>query len=182
MMGPSRPGAHSGVRRGVDRFTGWCTTQGDRLYHSGALSGPFANRFVSWFATHGVTPHDTATLEVAGRRSGLIRAVPVTWAEVEGQRYLVSLNGESAWVRNVRAADGRAAIRRRRRVSVRLEEVFVADRAAVLKAYLEKRAMLRSPAMLARQSFGLAPHPPIEELEAVASRYPVFRIITTDGT
>jgi deazaflavin-dependent oxidoreductase (nitroreductase family) len=163
----------------LGRFSAWCAGLGDRIYQSGAVSGPRVNCVVSWFARRGLTPRDTVSLEVLGRRSGKPRTVPVTWAEIDENRYLVSLNGESDWVRNVRAAGGRAVIRRRGRFAVRLQEVVVSERAPVLKAYLDKRAMLRSPAMLARQSFGLEPHPPIEKLETLAERYPVFRIIET---
>ncbi len=64
------------------------------------------NRFVSWLASLGLTSSDTVTLEVKGRRSGVVRSNPVTWVEHEGERYLVSPRGESEWVRNVRAAGG----------------------------------------------------------------------------
>lgn len=53
------------------------------------------------------------------------------------ERYLVALAGESEWVRNVRAARGRAVLARKgRRWAVKLEELPVADRAGVLHGYL----------------------------------------------
>jgi len=66
------------------------------------------NRVVSWLATMGLTPSDTVTVEARGRRSGKPRSSVVTWVEHGGARYIVSLAGESDWVRNVRAAGGRA--------------------------------------------------------------------------
>ncbi len=125
----------------------------------------------------GLTPSDTVTLEVKGRKSGRIRSTVLTWAEHEGERYAVSLRGEAEWVRNVRAAAGEAIIRHRGRRKVQLEELPVEKRAPILKAYLSKRALSKSPATAARQYFGLEPDPSIEELERVAARYPVFRVM-----
>jgi hypothetical protein len=57
----------------------------------------------------GFAPRDAVTLEVRGRTSGKVRRTPVLRTRCRGDDYLVSLAGESQWVRNVRAADGRAA-------------------------------------------------------------------------
>jgi hypothetical protein len=62
----------------------------------------------------GLAPRDAVTLEVRGRTSGKLRRTPVLRTRCQGDDYLVSLAGESQWVRNVRAADGRAVIRRRK--------------------------------------------------------------------
>jgi hypothetical protein len=63
---------------------------------------------------------------------------------------------------------------------VRLQEVPIEQRAPVLRAYLGKRALSKTPAMAARQYFGLEPNPMIEVLQRVASRYPVFRIVEAE--
>ena len=42
-------------------------------------------------------------LEVRGRRTGKSRRTPVKVLEVDGERYLVSLNGTSGWAHNLRA-------------------------------------------------------------------------------
>ena len=127
------------------------------------------NRFVGWLASRGLMPSDTITLEVKGRRSGMIRSNVVTWVEQDEERYLVSPRGESEWVRNVRAADGDAVIRRRGGQKVRLEEVSAEQRAPIIKAYLAKTAMAT------RAHFGVDPKAEIEEFEAIAGRPPVFR-------
>ena len=129
------------------------------------------NRFMSWLASLGLMPSDTVTLEVKGRRSGMVRSNVVTWVKQDGERYLVSPRGESEWVRNVRAADGEAVIRHRGRQRVRLEEVPAEERAPIIKAYLAKTAMAT------RQHFGVDPKAEIEEFEAIAARHPVFRIV-----
>ena len=93
------------------------------FYHRPAGLTKLLNRAMGQLASLGLTPSDTVTLEVKGRRTGAVRSTVVTWVEHEGTRYLVSPRGESEWVRNVRAAGGEAAIRRRGRRGVRLEEV-----------------------------------------------------------
>ena len=132
------------------------------------------NRTMGWLASLGMTPSDTVTLEVKGRRSGAVRSTVVTCVEHEGTRYLVSPRGESEWVRNVRAAGGEAAIRRRGRRSVRLEEVPAEQRAPIIKAYLGKTAMAT------KQHFGVDPKAEMPEFEAIAGRHPVFRVIEAD--
>jgi hypothetical protein len=52
------------------------------------------------------------------------------------QDCLVALAGESQWVRNVRAAHGHAAIRRRKTREVRLEELAPSDRSEIIAEYL----------------------------------------------
>ena len=132
------------------------------------------NRVVGWLASRGLMPSDTITLEVKGRRSGMTRSSVVTWVEQGEGRYLVSPRGETEWVRNVRAAAGDAAVRRRGSQKVRLEEVPAEERAPIIKAYLVKTAKAT------RQHFGVDPKAEIEEFEAIAARHPVFRIVTID--
>ena len=132
------------------------------------------NRFMSWLASLGLMPSDTVTLEVKGRRSGMVRSNVVTWVKQDGERYLVSPRGESEWVRNVRAADGEAVVRHRGRQRVRLEEVPAEERAPIIKAYLAKTAMAT------RAHFGVDPKAEIEEFDAIAARHPVFRIVMTE--
>jgi hypothetical protein len=97
-------------------------------------------------------------------------------AEEGGGRYLVSLAGESEWVRNVRSNGYRASLRRLRSRPVSLVEVPVEKRSPVLKAYLSQRAYSKSPEFEAREFFGVAPDATLGDLAAIADRYPVFRI------
>ncbi|WP_405152079.1 nitroreductase/quinone reductase family protein [Sphaerisporangium sp. NBC_01403] len=81
------------------------------------------------YASGVLTPRQTATLEVTGRRSGRQISLPITVTELDGQRYLVAMLGPNAnWVRNVRAAGGRAVLRRRGREQITLDEVPVTER------------------------------------------------------
>lgn len=118
----------------------------------------------------GVWPRRMNTLEVRGRRSGKRVLLPVVIADYHGERYLVSMLGpRAAWVKNVRAARGRAVLRHGHTERVRLEPVPVAKRAAILKRYLEVAP-------------GARPHFPIDhtasvaQFRKIAARYPVFRV------
>src|SRR5208337_2630133 len=71
----------------------------------------------------GLSPRDVITLEVPGRRSGVVRRTLMVRIACDGEHYVVSLAGESQWVRNVRAASGRVVLGRRERRAARLVEV-----------------------------------------------------------
>jgi hypothetical protein len=75
-----------------------------------------------------------------------------------------------------RANNYRASLRRLRSRPVRLVELPVAERPAVLKAYLSKRAYSKSPEFEAREFFGVSPNASLDDLAEIADRYPVFRI------
>ncbi|MEJ2600425.1 MAG: hypothetical protein P8Z00_18970, partial [Anaerolineales bacterium] len=75
------------------------------------------------------------------------------------------------WVRNVRAAGGRAELVHGIREQVLLEEVDSSLRAPILKAYLQL-------APGARPHIPVSKDAPISAFEIIASRYPVFRIET----
>jgi deazaflavin-dependent oxidoreductase (nitroreductase family) len=84
------------------------------------------NRAALRFAIGGARP-----LEVAGRRSGAARRVPVIPIEHDGARYLVSTRGEAHWVRNLRAA-GEARLGDE---TVRATEVPTEARRPIIAAY-----------------------------------------------
>jgi hypothetical protein len=134
------------------------------------------NRMVARLAVLGLTPKNTVALEVPGRTSGRLRRTSLVVAEHAGSRYLVSLAGESQWVRNVRANNSRASLRRLRSRPVRLVELPAQERPPVLTAYLSKRAYSKSPQFEAREFFGISPNASLEDLAEIAGRYPVFRI------
>jgi F420H(2)-dependent quinone reductase len=110
------------------------------------------------------------TLEVTGRTSGRTISLPVVVAEVAGQRYLVSMLGDNVqWVKNVRAAGGRAALRSGEREEVRLEAIPTDQRAPILRAYLQ-----RAPG--ARPHVPVHKGAPLADFARVAPAYPVFRV------
>jgi hypothetical protein len=89
---------------------------------------------------------------------------------VDGQRYLASMLGDNTqWVRNVRAAGGKAVLRSGRYEDVQIEELLVNQRAPLLKAYLHA-------APGARPHVPVDMDAPIAEFEKIAADYPVFRV------
>jgi hypothetical protein len=122
-------------------------------------------------ATSGATASvGLVTLEVTGRTSGRTISLPMVVVVVKKERYLASMLGDNVqWVKNVRAAGGRAVLRSGRREDVRLEEVPADQRAPILRAYLQ-----RAP--------GARPHIPVDKdaplaaFDRIAPAYPVFRL------
>jgi hypothetical protein len=128
------------------------------------------NRGAAALYALGILPDYLVALEVVGRRSGRTTRLPLVMAGVDGERYLVSMLGEQVeWVRNARAADGRVVLRHGRREEVRLEEVPVAQRAPVLKRYLQIAPGARPHVPVPKDA-------PLAEFELLAPRIPVFRI------
>ena len=133
------------------------------------------NAFWRAFHSSGLIPN-WVTLEVTGRKSGRIIALPVAVANVDGQRYLVSMLGNNAqWVLNVRAAQGKAVIHAGGRTEVRLEEVPVDQRAPILKTYLKI-------APGARPHIPVDKDAPLDAFAAVAADFPALRIVPVSPT
>lgn len=131
------------------------------------------NSVAAWQFAAGLLRWRDATLQVRGRRSGKTIAVPVVIADHDGERYLVSMLGEDAnWVRNVKHAGGRAALKRRGVQQVSLVDLPPAERAPILKRYL-------AVAPGARPHFPVDRHAPLTDFAAIAADYPVFRIVPT---
>lgn len=133
-------------------------------------AGRATNRFMGRFAASGLPSFGMVSLEVPGWKSGRPTSTVLVLARHEGSEYLVSMLGEGAlWVRNVRAAGGRAVLRHGSPRAVRLVEVPVHERAPILRAYLEVAPGGRPHIPVAR---GAA----LEEFERVAADFPVFRV------
>ena len=143
------------------------------MYRSGRPNGlaRVLNRISAiQFSTGWILPSRMGALEVVGRRTGRVISFPVAIVDYQGERYIVAMLGENSnWVRNVRAAGGRAVLRHGRREAIRLEEVESGVRAPILQRYL-----VIAP--------GARPHIPVDQqasladFEQVAPQVPVFRI------
>ena len=124
----------------------------------------------------GLLPRRWVTLEVVGRHSGRLTRFPLGMADLDGRWYLVSMLGERCnWVRNVRAANGEATLRRRRRMPCQLVEVPAERRAPIIKRYVEKVPGGRPHIPVDR-------HAPVAAFEEVAAGYPVFEVVRRDDT
>jgi hypothetical protein len=128
-----------------------------------------------WAFIHslGILPNYFVTLEVVGRQSGNMISFPLAMTVMNGERYLVSMLGENTnWVRNVRAAGGRATLRHGLIEQVLLEELDANQRAPILKAFL-------GHAPGARPHIPVSKDAPVSEFEKIASQYPVFQVKTS---
>jgi deazaflavin-dependent oxidoreductase (nitroreductase family) len=133
--------------------------------------GRALNRWWARAYGSGLLPSWLVSLETVGRRSGQRRLNALVRADYGGQQYLVSMLGHKAeWARNARAREGAATIRHGQRTQIKLEEVPVDERAPILKAYLSR-------ARGARRHFSVRHDASMEMFNAVASDYPVFRIL-----
>ena len=145
-----------------------------RAMYLGNRANPTARRLARFWARIirlGLLPRRWVVLEVVGRRSGRIVRFPLGMADWQGQWYLVPMLGDRCnWVRNVRAAGGRATLRRRRAIPCRLVEVPASQRAPIIKRYLAKAPGDRPHIPVDR-------HVPLVEFEAISSRYPVFQVV-----
>jgi deazaflavin-dependent oxidoreductase (nitroreductase family) len=143
------------------------------LYREGR-PGWFArvqNRLSAIVFAAGIAPRRVAELQVRGRRTGRVISFPVVIAEYEGGRYLVSMLGDDVnWVRNLRAAGGRAVLRHGRREAVRLQEVSPAERAPILRRYLQVAPGARPHIAVDRRA-------PLADFERISPGYPVFRVL-----
>jgi hypothetical protein len=147
------------------------------MYHGGRpnLWAKIQNR--GWAIIHslGIFPNYLVTLEVTGRRSGKTISFPLALTVLNGERYLVSMLGEGTnWVRNVRAAGGRARLRHGIHEQVLLKEVAVGQRAPILKAFL-------AHAPGARPHIPVNKDAPLSDFEEIAAKYPVFRLKKLDA-
>jgi deazaflavin-dependent oxidoreductase (nitroreductase family) len=144
-----------------------------RAMYVGGRGNTTARRY-AWFWNRafrlGLLPRRWVTLEVRGRRTGTVTRFPLGMADFGGQWYVVSMLGECNWVRNVRAAEGRATLRRRRARAVRLFEVPVDERAPVIRRYVGRVPGSRPHIPVDRNE-------PVEAFETIAANYPVFRVV-----
>ncbi len=118
----------------------------------------------------GVSVLGSRILEHRGRRSGKTYRTPVNLLTFEGAEYLVSPRGESEWVRNVRADEGKVVlVLGRRRDARQAVEVPVTERAPVLRQYLRRWRF-----EVGMFFEGVGPDSSDAQFAAVAGRHPVF--------
>jgi hypothetical protein len=129
----------------------------------------------SWVIARGLGPRRWATLEVRGCTSGRLRSFPLGLADVDGRWYAVSMLGECAWTRNVRAAGGDVVLRGRGWGPVHLVELPVEQRGPVIARYVEKVPGGRPHVSVDR-------HEPVTAFTAIAADHPVFLVGPDPGS
>lgn len=135
-----------------------------------------ANALIRWLAELGVSIAGTHALRVRGRTSGKMRAVVVNLLTVDGTDYLVSPRGNTQWARNVRAAGVVETGPRWRRRHARASEVADADKAELLRRYLDRWYW-----QVKDYVSGLTPQSTEEQFRAVAPTIPVFALTRADA-
>jgi deazaflavin-dependent oxidoreductase (nitroreductase family) len=128
------------------------------------------NRMLNLAMRLGISVWGSRTLEHVGRTSGVVYRTPVNPLMFEARQYLVSPRGETQWVRNVKAADGRLIlILGRRRLERTAVEIPVAERTPILRAYLQRWKF-----EVGMFFDGIGPDSTDEEFAAIAAKHPVF--------
>ncbi len=118
----------------------------------------------------GISVWGSRVLEHRGRRTGQPHHTPVNLLSVESDQYLVAARGETEWVRNVRADDGRVVlVLGRHRDERRAVEIPAAERTPILRAYLRRWKF-----EVGMFFEGVGPDSSDEEFRAIADRHPVF--------
>jgi hypothetical protein len=106
-------------------------------------------------------------LSIPGRRSGRLRSTPVSIVTVAGRQFVVAAFSGVDWVKNARAAGEGILARGRTRLRVRITEIPLEERPAVLVEFLRQ-----VPGGV--RFFGLSADPSV--IVTQADRYPVFRL------
>lgn len=157
-------------RSALYRVKQWMYAAGRPNWIARAMNRVSAIQFAHGF----LAPAHWVTLEVRGRRSGRLISFPLVLTEYDGGRYLVAMLGKDAnWVHNVRAAQGRAVLRRKRAEDVRLVEVEPDARAPILRRYLDVAPGARPHLPVRRGA-------PLAAFQRIAADFPVFRVQPLD--
>ena len=115
----------------------------------------------------GVGNYPMYLLTVRGRKSGQPRTLPIAIWEHNGKRYVGSVFGIVAWVRNLRAAGEATLTRGRRAETVTARELPKGEAALVL------REDIKGGNPFAR-SYGVTADSSLEEFERAVLTHPVF--------
>ncbi len=120
----------------------------------------------------GMDDHNgTRVLEVKGRKSGIWHATPVRLLELDGQRYLVAMYGETSWVKNLRSQAGGRVRMGSHVLDFRAVELAGQEKLKVFRAYLQ-----RYWSLVAQMTAVSSPDAPSEELAEAVRGHPVFRL------
>jgi deazaflavin-dependent oxidoreductase (nitroreductase family) len=113
-------------------------------------------------------------LQVRGRKTGRIYSTPIDLLELDGRSLLVAPRGRTQWVRNAEAAGEVTLKKGRKRRRFRIREIPAAQRAPILKAYLDRfRAEVQ-------RYFPVPAGSPPEAFAGLAEHYPAFELISLE--
>jgi hypothetical protein len=130
------------------------------------------NQVIKLLQHAGIAFFSFHVLAVPGRRSGQLRATPVSPFSVDGERYILSF-GRTDWVQNARAAGWGMLSRGRRHARVALIEVGPPDSGPIVREF--PRQIPAGVRFFVRLGLVQAPGGP-DEFQAAADRLALFRI------
>jgi deazaflavin-dependent oxidoreductase (nitroreductase family) len=110
-------------------------------------------------------------LETRGRKTGRVYTTPVNLLEMNSRRYLCASRGETAWVKNARAAGTVTLAKGSQRIEYRVRELPLDERAPILKEFLERYAAS------VQRFYPVPKGSPLEAFAECAPRMPVFELI-----
>jgi deazaflavin-dependent oxidoreductase (nitroreductase family) len=130
------------------------------------------NPIVAGLTKAGFSVRGSRVLEVRGRKTGQPRRVPVNLLDHLGELYLVAPRGETEWVRNVRADDGRLIlILGKRRQYMIATEIGDSEKVPLLREYLR-----RWKSEVGVFFDGVGPKSSDSEIAGITAKHPVFRL------
>jgi deazaflavin-dependent oxidoreductase (nitroreductase family) len=115
-------------------------------------------------------------LETRGRKTGRVYTTPVNLLEMNGRRYLCASRGETAWVKNARAAGSVVLAKGSKRVEYRVREIPVLERAPMLKEFLERYASS------VQRFYPVPKGSALEAFADCATAMPVFELIESSAS
>ncbi|MEP7286423.1 MAG: nitroreductase/quinone reductase family protein [Chloroflexota bacterium] len=112
-------------------------------------------------------------LRVQGRKSGRLYDVPVRLALLDGQHYILSMLGESQWVRNLRTNGIAELIVGKTIEPIRAYELYGEEKASFFQWYCKHpKYEMRARTVLSADTMHLT----AAEVDRLAHLYPVFRL------
>lgn len=132
----------------------------------------FFNRAFGFLIKLGIGLSHNYLLEVRGRKTGRIYTTPVNLLDYHGKNYLVAPRGYTQWVRNVVASGEARLVRGASRTQVLLKAIPDEAKPQILKDYLDRYSKT------VQRYFPLPAGSPVEAFQLIASRHPVFEVIT----
>ena len=148
--------------------------------------GPFvriSNAVTKGLLRLGVPLETFSILVVRGRKSGRPIETPVAVFCEDGHRYLIASYGIVNWVRNLRAADGDAVLKRRRAEHIHAVELPPEPASVILRAALHSGPpAIPKPVVRFYRRYFVLPYldvgleSPPEDFRRAVADHPVFRV------
>lgn len=121
----------------------------------------------------GFSKRDTVrVLAIRGRKTGRLYLHPVGVCSYQDEKYIVSFYGESEWARNMRAGTQAELRERKAAQAIKGTELAGAEKTEFLRFLLA-----RYPMVIRVWWKVNAKHVTSDQLDLLADRYPVFRVV-----